>query len=43
MKIAENSQYWQRKSSYVLSDLRNFNEILMKHVASQKARVLLSL
>ena len=34
MKIDENknSSYWQRKSSYLLYDLRNFNEIFRKDV-----------
>ena len=32
MKIAENSCYWQRKSSYFLNDLRNFNGIFRKDV-----------
>ena len=32
MKIDENSQYWQRKSSYLLNDLRNFNGIFRKGV-----------
>ena len=31
-KINENSQYWLRKSSYLLNDLRNFNEIFRKDV-----------
>ena len=29
-KNDENSWYWRRKSSYLLSDLRNFNEIFRK-------------
>ena len=32
MKIDENIQYWQRKSSYLLNDLRNFNGIFRKDV-----------
>ena len=29
-KIDENSCYWQRKSSYLLNNLRNFNAIFRK-------------
>ena len=29
-KTDENSWYWRRKSSYLLSELRNFNEIFRK-------------
>ena len=32
MKIDENSYYQQRKCSYLLNDLMNFNEILRKDV-----------
>ena len=32
MKIDENSYYWQTKSSYLLNDVRNFNEIFKKDV-----------
>ena len=34
MKIDENSidEYWQRKSSYLLNDLKNFNEIFRKNL-----------
>ena len=30
MKIDENSYYWQRKSSYLLNNLRNFNAVFRK-------------
>ena len=30
MKIDENSEYWQRSSSYLLNDLKNFNKIFRK-------------
>ena len=30
--IYENSSYWQRKSAYLLNELRNFYEILRKDV-----------
>ena len=30
MKTDENSQHWQRNSSFLLNDLRNFNEIFRK-------------
>ena len=41
MKIDENSYYWQRNYSYLLSDLRNSNEIFRKdatydHIKSHK-------
>ena len=29
-KIDENSKYWRKKSSYLLNDVRNFDEILRK-------------
>ena len=32
MKIAESSKYWQGNSSYLLNDLRNFNETLRTDV-----------
>ena len=30
--IDENGKYWQRKSSYLLKDIRNFDEIFRKDV-----------
>ena len=32
-KIDENNQCWRKKSSYLLNDLRNFNETFRKYVS----------
>ena len=38
MKVDKNSQYWQRKLSYLLCDLRNFNENFRKDVTNDNIK-----
>ena len=40
LKIAKNEKNWKRKTSYLLNDLMNFNEIFRKNVTSLENTIL---
>ena len=39
MKIDENRKYWQRNSSKLLNDLKNFNEVFRKDVTYDNTKI----